>query len=259
MQRIRALGERSSGSWIPLALALIAEVVSRAGDGQSDTLAAPSRVLAAFAQALQDGSMLAATKDTLATVFGGLAVGGMLGLVFGLVLGSFPRLDKLFSFPIETIRPIPSVALIPIAMTIAGFGYSMEIAIVAFAVAWPMLISTRAAIAEVEPRLLEVAHVLRLGFLAKTCKIIIPASLPRIFVGLRLATGVALIVAVTVEIAANPIGLGYAIMMAQQSLRPALMLAVVLWIGIVGVALNSVLMFAQKRLFGRAGDLGNKP
>jgi ABC-type nitrate/sulfonate/bicarbonate transport system permease component len=206
---------------------------------------------------LRDGTLLAATKDTMITTFGGLALGGLIGLALGVMLGSFARLDRLLAVPIEIARPIPSVALVPIAMVVAGFGYSMEIAIVGFAAAWPVLITTRSAIAEIEPRLIEVARVLRLGWIATIFKILLPASLPRIFVGFRLAAGIALIVSVTVEIAANPIGLGHAIMMAQQSLQPALMLAMLVWIGVVGFAMNGVLIFLQQRLFGRAALAGD--
>lgn len=243
---------RLIGFLLPLAALGIFEIAFRIGDLQGDTLAAPSKVLGAFVASVTAGALVRPTIDTLITVFGGLAIGGLAGLTLGLLFGSVPTLDKLFTFPVEIVRPIPSVALIPISMLVAGFGYSMEIAVVSFAAAWPVLITTKAAIAEVEPRLLEVARVLRLGFVVRTCKIVIPASLPRIFVGFRLAAGIALIVAVTVEIAANPIGLGYAIISAQQSLQPALMLAFLFWIGLIGLILNSSLIFLQKRLFGRA-------
>jgi NitT/TauT family transport system permease protein len=97
-----------------------------------------------------------------------------------------------------------------------------------------------------------VSRALRLSYAQRIFKIIIPAALPRIIVAFRLAAGFALVVAVTVEIAANPLGLGYGILIAQQSLSPQLMLAYLLWIGIVGYTLNALLSFAQKRLLGRA-------
>ena len=71
--------------------------------------------------------------------------------------------------------------------------------------------------------------------------------------------GIALIVAVTVEIAINPLGLGAGIMLAQQALRPDLMLAYLVWIGAIGYALNILLVVAQQRLFGRAALSGNSP
>jgi ABC-type nitrate/sulfonate/bicarbonate transport system permease component len=87
----------------------------------------------------------------------------------------------------------------------------------------------------------------------------VPAALPRIFVAFRLAAGFALIVAVTIEIAINPLGLGAGMMIAGQALRPELMLAYLVWIGIVGFALNLLLIFAQQRLFGRAALVGEAP
>jgi ABC-type nitrate/sulfonate/bicarbonate transport system permease component len=127
----------------------------------------------------------------------------------------------------------------------------LEIAIVAFSSVWPMLIFSRAAVAGVEPRLLEVARALRLTPWATVAKILIPAALPRIFVAFRLAAGVALIVAVTVEIAVNPQGLGAALMTAGQALRPDLTTAFLIWVGLVGFVLNQGMLAVEARLFGR--------
>jgi ABC-type nitrate/sulfonate/bicarbonate transport system permease component len=157
------------------------------------------------------------------------------------------------------MRPVPSVAVIPIALVGLGFGYRLEIAIVSFACLWPLLVLSRAAVAGVEPRLIEVARVLRLGPFARVFKIVAPAALPRIFVAFRLAVGLSLVVAVTVEIAVNPMGLGNGIMTAGQALRPDVMLAYLLWIGIVGFGLNAVLVFAQNHLFGQAARTGGEP
>ena len=236
----------------PLALLLALEALARATHLQSDSVAAPSAVALAFGEILADGSLAAATRDTLVGAFAGLALGGGIGLVGGVALGMFPRFNRIMEVTVEAIRPIPSVALLPIALIALGFGYRMEIAIVAFACVWPLLVFTRAAVAGVEPRLLEVARALRLSSWARVVKIVIPAALPRIFIAFRLAAGVALIVAVTVEIAVNPLGLGAAIMAAQQGLQPAHMLAYLVWIGLVGFALNAGLLLAQRRLFGRA-------
>ncbi len=245
-----------SGKWrglvVPVALVVIAEIAARSTEITSDTLAAPSAVIVAGIKAMGDGTILAATGQTLATALGGLGLGLGIGLVFGILLGIFPIADKLMEFSVEAFRPIPSVALLPIAMLVFGFGYRMEISIVAFGTMWPILILTRSAVAGIEPRLLEVSRVLGLGLFARVTKIVLPAALPRIFVAFRLAAGVALIVAVTVEIAANPLGLGYAIMSAQQSLDPALMFALLVWIGLIGWGLNMLLVWAQSRLFGRA-------
>jgi NitT/TauT family transport system permease protein len=237
---------------VPAVLLVAAELAVRSSGTTSDAVAAPSAVVAALAVALADGTMLAATRDTLVGTFAGLLLGAAIGLLLGLAFGLVRPLDRLMEITIESIRPIPSVALIPIGMLSLGFGYRFELAIVAFACVWPMLIMTRSAIGGIEPRLIEVSRALRLSYAQRIFKIIIPAALPRIIVAFRLAAGFALVVAVTVEIAANPLGLGYGILIAQQSLSPQLMLAYLLWIGIVGYTLNALLSFAQKRLLGRA-------
>ena len=243
---------------LPIFLVILMELGARA-HGPSDSLAPPSAIAAAFAEALGDGTLLTATRDTLASAFAGLALGGAIGLVLGVALGAAPAANRAFEAAIELTRPIPSVALIPIALVALGFGYRLEIAIVAYACVWPLLLLTRAAVAGVEPRLIEVARALRLGPVARVGKIVVPAALPRIFVAFRLAAGIALIVAVTVEIAVNPIGLGAGVMTAGQALRPDLMLAYLVWIGLVGFALNALLVLAQKRFFGRAAQVAEPP
>jgi ABC-type nitrate/sulfonate/bicarbonate transport system permease component len=242
------------GLAFPLGLVLIAQIAAMISHLQSDTLASPSAALVAGAHAFADGSILIATVQTLANAFGGLALGGGIGLIFGILLGSIAVADRLMEFSVEALRPIPSVALIPVAMLIFGFGFRMEIAIVSFASFWPVLILTRNAVANVDPALYDVARVLRLTPLARTLKIVLPAALPRIFVGFRLAAGIALTVAVTVEVSTNPLGLGYGMMLAEQSLHPELMLAYLLWIGIIGWALNFAITNAQRRLFGRSAQ-----
>lgn len=236
---------------LPGVLIVLAEIAARAA-GTSDSIAPPTAVLRAFGEAFADGSLVSATRDTMMSAFGGLLVGAGLGLLAGVAVGSVRALDRLMELPFEALRPIPSVAVIPIALIALGFGYRLEIVIVAYACFWPLLILTRAAVAGVEPRLIEVARALRMNVSQRTLKIVVPAALPRVFVAFRLAAGIALVVAVTVEIAVNPQGLGYQVMTAGQALRPDLMLAYVVWIGIVGYALNVVLIAAQHRLFGQA-------
>ena len=249
--------ERIKALLLPITILAIFEIWARAAHLQSDSLAPPSAIAAALVEAFQDGSMLTATRDTLISAFAGLAIGGAVGLAFGIALGIFHIFDRLMEVTIEAVRPIPSIALLPIALIALGFGYRMEIVIVAFACVWPILILTRAAVGGIEPRLIEVSRALRLSPADRVRKIIIPAALPRIFLAFRLAAGIALIVAVTVEIAINPIGLGAAIMTAQQALRPDLMLAYLFWIGLTGYLLNTGLMVAQRHLFGRAALVGD--
>ena len=249
--------DRAKPLLLPLTVLAALEAWARMAHLQSDSLAPPSAIMAALIGALADYSIPIATRDTLFSTFAGLAIGGVIGIALGIAFGIFDALDRLMEVTVEAIRPIPSIALLPIALIALGFGYRMEIVIVAFACIWPMLILSRAAVRGIEPRLMEVSRALGLPPAQRVWKIIVPAALPRIFMAFRLSAGIALIVAVTVEIAINPLGLGAGIMIAQQALRPDLMLAYLVWIGVIGYGLNVLLIIAQHRLFGRAALSGD--
>lgn len=235
----------------PILLLLVWEAAGRSGPFGSELLSTPTEVVVAAARALGDGSLLQATVQTLTAAIVGLAIGALIGIAIGTMLGLSALASDLAQVTLEVLRPIPSVALIPIAMLAFGFGYAMTISIVAFACLWPTLIITQAAVAQVPLQTLEVARVLELGLVARLRKIILPSILPRLFVGIRLAAGIALVVAVTVEITANPLGLGYALVVSQETLQPARMFAFLLWVGLLGWIVNAGLVLAQDRLFRR--------
>ncbi len=237
----------------PVALLALFEWYTRGPGASSEALAPPSAALKAFWGAATDGTLWQATAFTLGSAALGLLIGAGLGVLLGVVLGLSPRAARMSFLSVEVLRPVPSVALIPLSLLVFGFGVRMEVAVVAFATFWPMLVLAQAAARQVEPRLLEVALALGLSPQDRVRKIVIPAMVPRLFVALRLGVAIALVVAVTVEIAANPNGMGYAIMIAQQSLDPALMLAWLFWIGVVGFVVNELAQRAQAWVARRMG------
>jgi sulfonate transport system permease protein len=240
---------------VPALLVGALEWYARSAARGSDAIAPPSAAAGAFWKAALDGTLWQATGFTLASAAVGLVLGAGLGLLAGIALGLAPRLARLSFLSVEVLRPVPSVALIPLAMLVFGFGLRMESSVVAFATFWPMLVLAQGAARQVDPQLLEVGTALQLAPAARVAKIVLPAMVPRLFVALRLCVAVALVVAVTVEIAANPNGMGYAIMIAQQSLDPALMLAWLFWIGAVGYATNAGALALQRQVARRMGAL----
>ncbi len=237
----------------PAVLLATLEWYTRTIGASSDALAPPTAAARAFGLALADGSLWQSTAFTLASAALGLLLGAGLGIAGGILLGLSPRAARMGFLSVEVLRPVPSVALIPLAMLVFGFGLRMEVSVVAFATFWPMLVLSQAAARQVEPRLLEVALALGLSPADRVLKIVLPAMVPRLFVALRLGVAIALVVAVTVEIAANPNGMGYAIMIAQQSLDPALMLAWLFWIGVVGFVVNAGALRLQTWVAKRMG------
>ena len=238
---------------VPTVLLAALESVVRTVASGSDAIAPPSAAAVAWIRAMGQAPWWHATQFTLTSALTGLAFGAGAGLLLGALIGLHPRAGRLSALSIELLRPIPSVALIPLAMLVFGFGLRMEASIVAFATFWPVLVLSQAAARGVEPRLLEVAQGLQMSWTARMVKIVVPAMLPRLFVALRLGLGVALVVSVTVEIAANPHGIGYAMVTAQQSLAPDELLAWLFWVGVLGAAINAGTLALQRAVERRMG------
>lgn len=232
------------------ALPILAVVLLQAGfmwSGiRSDSLAPPSSIALAFRDILLSGELFSLMSETMTSVFGGLAVGGIVGIICGAALGLSPLASRITFPTIEALRPIPSVALIPLALLIFGFGFKFEIAIVSYSSFWPILILTQSATRQIEVRQLEVARLLGMGFWRTFKGIILPSALPRLIVAVRLAAGVALVVAITVEIVVNPQGVGYALMRSQERLRPDLMYAMLLSVGLLGWGFNRILVSFER-------------
>jgi ABC-type nitrate/sulfonate/bicarbonate transport system permease component len=150
--------------------------------------------------------------------------------------------------PVEILRPLPAIALVPL-MTIAfGLGLAMEVYVVAFAVFWPAIILTQHAVNHVERQLIEVADALELSRPQRIWKIILPAIVPDLVVMLRFTSAIALLIAVTVELVSNPRGLGHEMMMASEAFAPARMLAYLVVITLIGWCLNLALVSAERRV-----------
>jgi NitT/TauT family transport system permease protein len=236
------------GLLFPALVLALWEILARADVLPPDGFSRISRIAPAAWDGLADGTIWRRTWETLSAAAVGWAIAAAIGIPLGLVLGLVRPLDRLMSVTIEALRPVPSAALIPIALLIFGFSRAMGAAVAAFACLWPVLILTAAAARGIEPRLLEVGRALGYGPLARLWRFALPAAMPGIAVGLRIAFGIAIVVTVTVEIAANPRGLGYAMITAQQSLRAEVMYAYLFWIGLVGWLINLAMTKAERRL-----------
>jgi len=229
------------GAIVPVSFLIIWEAASRTGLLTLESLSRPSDIVVAGFAALRDGSLLIATLQTCETALLGLGIAAVTGIALGTILGVLPTAERVTGPTIEALRPIPAIAFMPLALMMFGFGVGLEASIVAYACVWPILIVTVAAVRAVEGRLLEVAAVLELPLWKRMTKVVLPSAFARINVGLRVAAAISLVVAVTVEIVLNPRGLGYHLVLAQQSLHIGLMWAQLVWLCLLGFVLNYML------------------
>jgi NitT/TauT family transport system permease protein len=169
----------------------------------------------------------------------------VIAVSLGVGLGYFRRVYNLVEIMIEFLRPMPSVAMIPIAILFLGIGNPMIIAVTVYASIWPILINTIDGVRGVEGTLIETGRTFGLGGWRILRTIALPAALPHIVTGLRISVAIALILVTTGEMVVGGSGLGFFILDEERSLRTSNMYAGIAVVGIVGYGLNRLFLFCE--------------
>lgn len=175
-----------------------------------------------------------------------IAVAG--GCVLGLMLGYLKGLDPWMRPVLEYLRFIPAVAILPAALLLFGPTDTMRIFVIAFGSVFPVLLAAIDGARRVEPLLLDVARVERLTLPERLFRVVLPAAMPSIFAGVRIALSIALVMMVISELIAADNGLGFYILRNQRLFQTANVYAGVLTIGTIGLVLTLSLLAIEKRV-----------
>lgn len=177
----------------------------------------------------------------------GLLIAIVLAVPLGIVLGSSRMLYRGSRTIIEFLRPVPSVALIPLAVLVLGIGLESKVFLVVFASFWPMLIQTIYGVQDTDPIAIETARTFGLGRFETFWRVILPGTAPFIATGFRISSATALILAVTAELVIGSPGLGATIELARSGGDVATAYAMIMATGILGWLLNGGSMYFQRR------------
>jgi ABC-type nitrate/sulfonate/bicarbonate transport system permease component len=194
-------------------------------------------------------SFLILVLITLKDFIIGLALAFALMVPFGLMLASFKKLNYIFTPFIEFLRPLPSSAIIPIAILFLGIDSSMKIFVIFFGSSWPLLINTRDGVLALDKINIETAVNFALPKRIIFSKIYIPACLPYIFSGLKISTAIALILSITVEMIVGGQGLGSYIIDMERSFRFSEMYSGVIVIGMLGFLINKMTILVENKMW----------
>lgn len=214
------------------------EAVPRLGLVKDDFFPPVSRVADALAAELADDAFWTALGDTLTGWALGLLIAVTAGILAGVVIAVVPYLREATASTIEFLRPIPSVALIPLAVLLFGTELQSVLLLVVYASFWQILIQTLYGVQDVDPVAEETARSYGLGPWARIRHVLWPTALPYVMTGVRLAAAVALILAVTAELVIGAPGLGARIAVAQTSQAVPEMYALVVVTGVLGLLIN---------------------
>lgn len=224
------------------------ELIPRVGLVEARFLPPASEVLAALVVDFGLAAFWLSVAETMTAWGIGLALATGAAVVAGFVIGSSSFLRRATHSTIEFLRPIPSVALIPLAVLLFGVKIESTLMLVVYASFWQVLIQVLYGVADVDTVADSTARTYGLGRLARIRYVVWPTALPYLMTGIRLAASVALILAITAELVIGSPGLGREIALAQSGGAIAPMYALILVTGLIGVLINAVMRLIEKKI-----------
>ncbi len=179
----------------------------------------------------------------------GFLIAAILGIPLGLVMGWSPRLRRIVNPLVELIRPVPPLAWIPIAILWFGIGMKSAAFIIFLGAFFPILLNTVSGVLAINPIYFEAARTLNADNKDVFFKVLIPGSIPAIFVGMRIGVGIGWMTLVAAEFTGvkTGYGLGYMIMTARDIQRPDEIMAGMLVIGLIGYLINEGLKGCERK------------
>src|SRR5499427_1414767 len=234
-----------------VAFLLVAEVLSVTGVISRSALPPISTVLGQAALLLGNTQFLGDLAATIEAWAVGLAITVAVGVPAGLVLGSVPGVRSATRAVVEFLRPIPPVALIPLVALVVGPGLRMNLTLIVYAAIWPVLFNTIYGLDDVDPVAKQTLRAFGFGRFDVIRRVCLPAAAPFIATGIRVASSIALIVSIAIGIPTGRIdgnGIGAFISDANTAGNINPVLAAALWAGVLGLALNALLLWAERRV-----------
>ncbi|WP_345433226.1 ABC transporter permease [Actinoallomurus vinaceus] len=235
-----------------LAFLVIWEIIGRAGIVDRTFLPPSSDVLWRLVTLFGDGGFLQDIAATLMAWGSGLLISTLIAVPAGLLLGSLPGINSAVRVLVEFLRPIPGVALIPLALLVIPDQADLERSLAVYASMWPIMINAVYAVGEVDPVARDMAKCFGVGRLGMLTRVALPSVAPFIATGVRVASGIALIVIVSTELIAGggEHGLGMFIVNASADAEHGdLLYAGVAAVGLLGFVLDVLMRQGERRLF----------
>ncbi len=245
---------RRSRQWLrvlsPLALLVLWQIGCSTGLISSRTLAAPSQVIASFVDLTADGSLQHHLLVSLGRVVKGMALALVMGGGLALLSGLSRTGEYVIDAPMQMLRTLPVLALIPFFIIWFGIGELPKVALVAVAAVFPIYLTLYSGIRGVDPKLVELAKVIELSRGALIRHVILPGALPTALVGVRYSLGIAWLILVAAEQVNATSGIGYLMNDARDFMRIDVMVVGLLVYALLGLAVDILVRWLERRLLG---------
>ncbi|NUR58991.1 MAG: ABC transporter permease [Catenulispora sp.] len=224
------------------------EVAPRLGLVDRTFLVPFSDAVRALIELAENGQLWDNTRASLGRSLAGFGIAIAAGVPLGLLIGWYRPVAEILGPLLELFRNTAALALLPVFILLLGIGETSKIAIVVYACTWPILLNTVSAVRSVDPVLVKSARSMALPAPRLFAKVILPASVPTIFTGIRLAGSGSILVLIAAEMVGAKAGLGYLVNTSQQNFAIPDMYAAIIAISVLGLVFNQLLVTLERRL-----------
>lgn len=231
---LKSLARRLVPWLLPVGLLALWQLFSAQGWLSTRVLPAPSEVVQAAWTLSVSGELWTHVQVSAGRALLGLAIGGGLGLLFGLLTGSLRWADALLDSTIQMVRNIPALALIPLVILWFGIDETAKLFLIAVSVFFPIYLNTSHGIRNVDPGLIEMGRTYGLSRWQLYRQIILPGALSSILVGLRFSLGLMWVILIVAETISAQAGIGYLTMNAREFLQTDIVLVGILLYALLG-------------------------
>jgi ABC-type nitrate/sulfonate/bicarbonate transport system permease component len=234
---------------IGVAVALAAfEVAPRIGVLPRSSFPPVSEIFAALADEVTTAELWRAVRDTLDSWVRAMVIATAIGVPLGMLIGSHRIVATVTRIPVDFLRPIPSVALIPILQLVYGTSPSLKVTLGVFGATFPLLFQAAYGVADVDPVARDTARAFGMGRWTRVRRIVLPSCAPYLATGLRIAASIALILVLTGEFIVGIPGLGAEVLVAYSSSAYDRMYALIVVAGVLGLVVNMGFRAVERRV-----------
>ncbi len=246
----------SGGSWrlfirgaiLPVLILSIWQILSSTGTISTQLFSSPALILRQYWELSLSGELLHHLRISLVRALLGFLLGGSCGLLLGLFVGMFRKVEETVNPTVQMLRTVPLLAITPLFILWFGFGELSKVLLISLGAFFPLYVNTFLGVRNVDAKLFEVARVLEFSRFSQMMRLVLPAALPNVLLGIRLSLTIAWLCLVTAELLGADTGVGFMIQDARAFMQTDIVFVGITIFAIVGKLSDSIVRFFEIKL-----------
>lgn len=252
----KTMPRSSGGSWhlfvrgaiLPVLILSIWQILSSTGTISTQLFSSPALILRQYWELTLSGELMHHLRISLVRALLGFLLGGSCGLLLGLFVGMFRKIEETVNPTVQMLRTVPLLAITPLFILWFGFGELSKVLLISLGAFFPLYVNTFLGVRNVDAKLFDVARVLEFSRFSQMMRLVLPAALPNILLGIRLSLTIAWLCLVTAELLGADTGVGFMIQDARAFMQTDIVFVGITIFAIVGKLSDSIVRFFEIKL-----------